>query len=88
MEIIEKEDEDDDSIECENGVILGTTDKTIQALTALKKLKLMKKKKSLTSKFDELNVPDEFRCPISSQIMKDSVILSTGQTYQCIFFNT
>ncbi|KAL2941208.1 U-box domain-containing protein 9 [Bienertia sinuspersici] len=82
MEIIEKEDEDDDSNECGNGVILGTIDKTIQALTALKELKLKRKKKSLTSsKFDELNVPDEFRCPISSQIMKDPVILSTGQTY-------
>ncbi|XP_021742687.1 U-box domain-containing protein 9-like [Chenopodium quinoa] len=83
MEINQEEEEDDDEVEKENGVILGTIDKAIQALTALKELKLKKskKKRALSSQFDQLNVPDEFRCPISREIMKDPVVLSTGQTY-------
>ncbi|NP_001336571.1 Protein spotted leaf 11-like [Zea mays] len=29
-----------------------------------------------------VNVPDEFRCPISLELMKDPVIVATGQTYE------
>ncbi|GJM95385.1 hypothetical protein PR202_ga12115 [Eleusine coracana subsp. coracana] len=29
-----------------------------------------------------LTVPDEFRCPISLELMKDPVIVATGQTYE------
>ncbi|XP_057753257.1 U-box domain-containing protein 13-like [Arachis stenosperma] len=29
-----------------------------------------------------LVIPDEFRCPISLELMKDPVIISTGQTYE------
>lgn len=85
MEINQLEDDDDDDDESENGVIVGTIDKAIQGLTALKELKLKKKKKKncalSSSQFDDLNVPDEFRCPISKEIIKDPVVLSTGQTY-------
>ncbi|KAK4254958.1 hypothetical protein QN277_008026 [Acacia crassicarpa] len=28
------------------------------------------------------NIPDDFRCPISLELMKDPVIVSTGQTYE------
>ncbi|CAL5367188.1 unnamed protein product [Camellia sinensis] len=28
-------------------------------------------------------MPDDFRCPISLELMKDPVIVSTGQTYEC-----
>ncbi|MCL7052332.1 hypothetical protein MKW94_015824 [Papaver nudicaule] len=33
-----------------------------------------------------ITIPDDFRCPISLELMKDPVIVSTGQTYerQCI----
>ncbi|KNA06342.1 hypothetical protein SOVF_181890 [Spinacia oleracea] len=85
MEISQEEEveaENDD--EKENDVILGTIDKAIRALTALKGLKSKMNKKqqrALSSQFDQLNVPDEYRCPISKEIMKDPVILSTGQTY-------
>lgn len=66
----------------ENGVILGTIDKAIQALIALKELKLKKQKKlSLSSQLDALDSPEEFRCPISKDVMRDPVVLSTGQTY-------
>lgn len=81
LEIINyEEDEDvDNESENNNGVILGTIDKAIQALTALKELKLKKKKHSISCKVDELIVPDEYRCPISKEIMRDPVVLSTGQ---------
>nr|A2ZLU6.2 RecName: Full=Protein spotted leaf 11; AltName: Full=Cell death-related protein SPL11; AltName: Full=RING-type E3 ubiquitin transferase SPL11 [Oryza sativa Indica Group]Q0IMG9.2 RecName: Full=E3 ubiquitin-protein ligase SPL11; AltName: Full=Cell death-related protein SPL11; AltName: Full=Protein spotted leaf 11; AltName: Full=RING-type E3 ubiquitin transferase SPL11 [Oryza sativa Japonica Group]AAT94160.1 cell death-related protein SPL11 [Oryza sativa Japonica Group]AAT94161.1 cell death-rela len=29
-----------------------------------------------------ITIPDEFRCPISLELMKDPVIVSTGQTYE------
>ncbi|WVZ90870.1 hypothetical protein U9M48_037129 [Paspalum notatum var. saurae] len=29
-----------------------------------------------------VNIPDEFRCPISLELMKDPVIVATGQTYE------
>ncbi|RLN28593.1 protein spotted leaf 11-like [Panicum miliaceum] len=29
-----------------------------------------------------VNIPDEFRCPISLKLMKDPVIVATGQTYE------
>ncbi|GAB2274349.1 U-box domain-containing protein 13 [Dionaea muscipula] len=31
---------------------------------------------------NSINIPDEFRCPISLELMKDPVIVSTGQTYE------
>ncbi|KAL6847342.1 hypothetical protein ACP4OV_023195 [Aristida adscensionis] len=41
---------------------------------------------SLLSSFDlctqEQAVPDEFRCPISLELMRDPVIVSTGQTFE------
>ncbi|KAI4354453.1 hypothetical protein L6164_003313 [Bauhinia variegata] len=33
-------------------------------------------------KFPTLVIPDEFRCPVSLELMKDPVIISTGQTYE------
>lgn len=32
-----------------------------------------------------LVIPDEFRCPISLELMKDPVIICTGQVHICIF---
>lgn len=88
MEIIDGDDEDEEEgkneteNESESSVILGTIDKAIQALSALKELKLSKTKKPYqSSQLDALDVPDEFRCPISRELMKDPVVLSTGQTY-------
>ncbi|XP_021800777.1 U-box domain-containing protein 9-like isoform X2 [Prunus avium] len=67
-------DEDDYRVE--------TADEAIRALSSLKGLKL---KKSLSFKLDGhgnlLDVPEDFRCPISGELMKDPVVLATGQTY-------
>lgn len=30
-------------------------------------------------------IPDDFRCPISLELMKDPVIVSTGQVFTCTF---
>ncbi|TKY61321.1 U-box domain-containing protein 9 [Spatholobus suberectus] len=49
-------------------------DKAIATLSALKDLKC-------GNSVDDFPLPPEFRCPISTQLMTDPVILSTGQTY-------
>ncbi|KAH0467073.1 hypothetical protein IEQ34_004311 [Dendrobium chrysotoxum] len=36
-------------------------------------------------KRDSLVIPEDFRCPISLELMKDPVIVSTGQTYERSF---
>ncbi|EOY17719.1 hypothetical protein QUC31_006776 [Theobroma cacao] len=37
---------------------------------------------SSTSQSMSLNIPDEFRCPISLDLMKDPVIVASGHTYE------
>ncbi|KAG6542127.1 hypothetical protein Mapa_016479 [Marchantia paleacea] len=36
----------------------------------------------MAEKFSSAEIPDDFRCPISLELMKDPVILATGQTYE------
>ncbi|KDP23775.1 hypothetical protein JCGZ_23608 [Jatropha curcas] len=63
---------------------LGITDQIINILTALKKLKLKKLQNSSDDSLkvvDDCVVPDEFKCPISRELMTDPVILATGRTY-------
>lgn len=36
-------------------------------------------------KHDSVMIPEDFRCPISLELMKDPVIVSTGQTYERAF---
>ncbi|XP_073040383.1 U-box domain-containing protein 9-like [Primulina eburnea] len=68
-------------------VDLETTDRALQMLRDLKELKL---KKSMSLKLrsgynDQETVygtaPEEFRCPLSKEIMRDPVIVANGQTY-------
>ncbi|KAJ4968838.1 hypothetical protein NE237_015539 [Protea cynaroides] len=64
-------DEDDSRVE--------TFDRANEALLDLKDLKF---KRSLSLKLDgPLACPDHFRCPLSKELMRDPVILATGQTY-------
>ncbi|KAL0358733.1 UNVERIFIED_CONTAM: U-box domain-containing protein 9 [Sesamum angustifolium] len=63
-----------------------TTDNAIQTLCALKELKL---KQGTDQEFAEIKnlvgfqePPPEFRCPISGLLMKDPVVLASGQTYE------
>ncbi|KAL6978867.1 hypothetical protein U1Q18_020535 [Sarracenia purpurea var. burkii] len=58
---------------------LQSIDRASQTLCALKDLK---SKKPVSLKLPEsLSCPEEFRCPISRELMKDPVIVASGQTY-------
>lgn len=92
MEIVadneDYEEERENESEKEGVMILDTINKAIQNLSLLKEMKMNKKQKqqkkkklSLSSQLDAMNVPDEFRCPISRELMRDPVVLATGQTY-------
>ncbi|KAF3625394.1 U-box domain-containing protein 9 [Capsicum annuum] len=62
----------------EDDINVDTIDKTHQTLFALKDLNLKQRPSSFNS---QLPFPDEFRCPLSKELMRDPVILATGQTY-------
>lgn len=56
------------------------------ALTALKEIRYKKDEGTLTArslpKLCDVSVPEEFVCPISSELMRDPVIVASGQTYE------
>ncbi|PSS14114.1 U-box domain-containing protein [Actinidia chinensis var. chinensis] len=53
-----------------------------RAAQTLFELKELKKKKPVSLKLSQSSAcPEEFRCPISKEIMRDPVIVATGQTY-------
>ncbi|KAJ6403721.1 hypothetical protein OIU84_012011 [Salix udensis] len=57
-----------------------TIDQARETLFALKELKM--KRRSLSLKLRETVLcPEEFKCPLSKELMRDPVVLSTGQTY-------
>lgn len=68
------EDEDDDVLTVEN------IDRAIDAMCALKELKKWKRGGGVGLKA-ALACPEEFRCPISKELMRDPVFVATGQTY-------
>lgn len=64
-------------------------DRAKETILALKDCKFVNTKKTTSSrshsnvvKIDTLDVPSHFRCPMSTEIMRDPVVLSTGQTYE------
>ncbi|KAI5679913.1 hypothetical protein M9H77_01140 [Catharanthus roseus] len=62
-------------------VNLESLDRAHQILSFLKEFKI---KRSLSLKLHEsvvAAVPEEFRCPLSKELMRDPVIVATGQTY-------
>lgn len=64
---------------------LQTIDQAQQKLSAMKDLKV---KKSLSLKIDAtLAAPEEFLCPLSKEVMRDPVILASGQTYDRPFID-
>ncbi|KAK7258588.1 hypothetical protein RIF29_24169 [Crotalaria pallida] len=94
--IVEEEDEDEANDDGDGYTIETTIDEAIATLSAIKDLKKKKKNNknnnnnnknqkrssSFSDKLlDEIVVPPEFRCPISTELMRDPVILATGQTY-------
>ncbi|KAL6967957.1 hypothetical protein U1Q18_033760 [Sarracenia purpurea var. burkii] len=58
---------------------VDTIDRASQTLRALKDLK---SKRTVSVRLNEtLACPEEFRCPLSKELMRDPVIVATGQTY-------
>ncbi|KAK6141873.1 hypothetical protein DH2020_024385 [Rehmannia glutinosa] len=75
------------SIVDEDDVNLDAIERAQQMLFALKELKL-KRTVSLKLRNNHHNqemvsetVPEEFKCPLSKELMRDPVIIATGQTY-------
>lgn len=77
-------------VDSDDDYSLQTTDDAIATLSSLKDFKIKNKNnnslsskngttKSFSHKFDHFAPPSHFLCPISSQLMIDPVILSTGQ---------
>ncbi|KAL3650065.1 hypothetical protein CASFOL_006468 [Castilleja foliolosa] len=79
VDALVEEEEDDYNLEI--------TDNAIQTLCALKDLKLKQTDKEFV-KLKDLSFqepPQEFKCPISGILMKDPVVLASGQTYDETF---
>uniref|UniRef100_A0A2P2L417 Spotted leaf protein n=1 Tax=Rhizophora mucronata TaxID=61149 RepID=A0A2P2L417_RHIMU len=55
-----------------------TVDQAKEALCALKELKMKNRSLSLKTR-DLMSCPEEFKCPLSKELMRDPVILCTGQ---------
>ncbi|CAI9107336.1 OLC1v1006664C1 [Oldenlandia corymbosa var. corymbosa] len=72
VKAIAVDDSDDFSVEA--------LDKAHRVLCLLRDSKI---KRSLSLKLNEspATVPEEFRCPLSKQLMRDPVIIASGQTY-------
>lgn len=70
---------------------IGLFDQISNTLTALKDINFKKRTGSgneaivSASGLNNIAVPEHFLCPISSQLMKDPVILATGETYDRAF---
>lgn len=78
VKAIVDDDDEDYSIE--------SIDEAKEKLCALKELKQRKNQRSLSLKLlDSLTCPEEFRCPLSKELMRDPVMLATGQVgiYLC-----
>ncbi|KAF3777400.1 U-box domain-containing protein 9 [Nymphaea thermarum] len=64
--------------ECEEGGVAEVFDRISKTVAALRDLKL---RRTLSQRLESAAVPEQFICPISSELMKDPVVLATGQTY-------
>ncbi|XP_078160101.1 U-box domain-containing protein 11-like [Carex rostrata] len=49
------------------------------------KIEGAKKTQEKVKQGDDVTIPEDFRCPISLELMRDPVIVSTGQTYERAF---
>ncbi|KAB1225589.1 U-box domain-containing protein 9 [Morella rubra] len=58
-----------------------TIDRAKEKICALKELKLRGKRALSLKLLETLTCPEEFRCPLSKELMRDPVLVATGQTY-------
>lgn len=84
VKAILEDSEDNDS---HSSSFLDAIDRATEVLSALKDLNGLSKTTSL--RLDDhdgsFSCPPEFRCPLSKKLMRDPVIISTGQTYDRSF---
>ncbi|XP_074268504.1 U-box domain-containing protein 9-like [Silene latifolia] len=84
--ILEEEQDNEFISNSSKSCCIDAIDKAKQVLSYLKEVKIKKTTSSLTVADDDhhdcsLSCPPEFRCPLSKQLMKDPVVISTGKTY-------
>ncbi|CAN6809684.1 unnamed protein product [Brassica oleracea] len=76
------------NVEEEDGLSVQTIDQLQEALTAFRQataMRKMAKSSSLEMLETAVSCPDEFRCPLSNELMRDPVVLASGQTYDKLF---
>ncbi|CAF2126651.1 hypothetical protein HID58_011072 [Brassica napus] len=76
------------NIEEEDGLSVQTIDQLQEALSAFRQattMRKMAKSSSLEMLETAVSCPDEFRCPLSNELMRDPVVLASGQTYDKLF---
>ncbi|KAJ0249607.1 U-box domain-containing protein 9 [Hirschfeldia incana] len=76
------------NIEEEDGLSVQTIDQLQEALSAFRQATMRKMAKSSSLEMLEetaVSCPDEFRCPLSNELMRDPVVLASGQTYDKLF---
>uniref|UniRef100_A0A1J3I5P5 RING-type E3 ubiquitin transferase n=1 Tax=Noccaea caerulescens TaxID=107243 RepID=A0A1J3I5P5_NOCCA len=74
------------NIEEEDDLSVQTIDRLQEALSALKHATMRKTAKSSSLEMLEtVSCPEEFRCPLSNELMRDPVVLASGQTYDKLF---
>ncbi|KAI4354218.1 hypothetical protein L6164_003106 [Bauhinia variegata] len=63
-----------------------TIDQANETLSLLKDLKLRKRSSSMSLKLPKtVTCPEEFKCPLSKELMRDPVIVASGMTYDRAF---
>lgn len=84
VKAILEERENNDSNSSSSSSFMDAIDRATEVLSALKELK-NGVNKTASLRLDDhdgsLSCPPEFRCPLSKKLMRDPVIISTGQTY-------
>ncbi|CAN6233578.1 unnamed protein product [Urochloa humidicola] len=65
--------------------IVGTPDSPKPANVDSRSTDETKSSSEEVKKPDSVTIPEDFRCPISLELMRDPVIVSTGQTYERAF---
>ncbi|XP_009134963.1 U-box domain-containing protein 9 [Brassica rapa] len=76
------------NIEEEDGLSVQTIDQLQETLSAFRQattMRKMAKSSSLEMLETAVSCPDEFRCPLSNELMRDPVVLASGQTYDKLF---
>ena len=77
------------NIEEEDGLSVQTIDQLQEALSAFRQattMRKMAKSSSLEMLETAVSCPDEFRCPLSNELMRDPVVLASGQVSDVTFW--